>query len=78
MQPPSHSEQLKVAFPEEHVMLLTLNRPAVMNTMTPTLANDINRLLNWFDDQPSLWYVDRGITKPLYRLRSIDVSGSLL
>jgi hypothetical protein len=55
LQLPAHSNELKVSLPEEHVLLLTLNRPKFMNAMTPTLHNDINNLLNWFDDEPNLW-----------------------
>ncbi|EGO18914.1 hypothetical protein SERLADRAFT_353000 [Serpula lacrymans var. lacrymans S7.9] len=55
MQPPQHSDELNVSFPAEHVMLLTLTRPIQLNAMTPTMNNDIGALLNWFDDEPSLW-----------------------
>ncbi|KAH7923785.1 ClpP/crotonase [Leucogyrophana mollusca] len=57
LQPPSHSDELKVSFPQEHVMLLTLNRPRHLNAMTPQLTSDIATILNWFDDEPSLWVV---------------------
>lgn len=54
---PSTSDELKVSFPAEHVLLLTFNRPKALNAMTPTLHADIQAVLNWFDDEPSLWYV---------------------
>lgn len=54
---PQHSEQLLVDFPDEHVLLLTLNRPKALNAMTPVMEADINNLLNWFDEEPSLWSV---------------------
>ncbi|PCH34085.1 enoyl-CoA hydratase/carnithine racemase [Wolfiporia cocos MD-104 SS10] len=57
LQPPPHSGEIKVAFPREHVMLLTFNRPKSLNAMTPTMRDDIHRLLEWFDDEPSLWVV---------------------
>ncbi|KAF9218553.1 ClpP/crotonase [Gyrodon lividus] len=57
MQPPSHSDELKVSFPQERVMLLTLNRPRNLNAMTPQLTSDIASVLRWFDDEPSLWVV---------------------
>lgn len=55
MQIPEHSDEIKVDFPAEHVMLLTMNRPAALNTMTPTLEADLKTLLDWFDGVPELW-----------------------
>ncbi|EJC99128.1 ClpP/crotonase [Fomitiporia mediterranea MF3/22] len=52
---PTTSNELIVAFPAEHVMQLTLNRPAARNAMSTTLEEDIGRTLAWFDAQPSLW-----------------------
>jgi hypothetical protein len=56
-QPPGHLNELIVSVPEAHILVLALNRPKFMNAMTPTLHNDINNLLNWFDDEPNLWWV---------------------
>ncbi|KAH8111856.1 ClpP/crotonase [Phellopilus nigrolimitatus] len=53
--PPAISDALKVSFPAAHVVLLTLNRPAARNAMSPGLQADIERTLAWFDDEPSLW-----------------------
>jgi enoyl-CoA hydratase/carnithine racemase len=53
--PPAHSNELKVSIPEAHVLLLTFNRPASLNAMSPNLADDIRSVLDWFDDQPDLW-----------------------
>jgi enoyl-CoA hydratase/carnithine racemase len=53
--PPVHSSELEVSIPEEHVLLLTFNRPASLNAMSPTMAKDISSVLKWFDDQPNLW-----------------------
>ena len=55
MSTPTHTDQLLVSFPEEHVLLITLNRPRVLNTMTPAMEADIKVLLDWFDDEPNLW-----------------------
>ncbi|TEB18552.1 enoyl-CoA hydratase/carnithine racemase [Coprinellus micaceus] len=55
IQPPHTSEQLLVSFPAEHVLLLTLNRPKQLNAMTPQMQNDLKQVLNWFEDEPSLW-----------------------
>jgi enoyl-CoA hydratase/carnithine racemase len=57
LHPPSHSDELKVSFPQDHVMLLTLARPRHLNAMTPQLTSDITAILRWFDDEPSLWVV---------------------
>ena len=38
-------------------MLLTFNRPKALNALTFTMEEDINRILNWFDNEPSLWFV---------------------
>lgn len=52
---PSHSDELKVEFPAEHVLLLIFNRPKSLNAMTPTLQSDIKNVLDWFDSEPALW-----------------------
>ncbi|KAH9920220.1 enoyl-CoA hydratase/carnithine racemase [Epithele typhae] len=54
-QPPAHSEEVKLSFPQEHVMLLTFNRPKSLNAITPTMTSDIKTILDWFDNEPSLW-----------------------
>ena len=56
-QPPDHSSELKVAFPAKHVLLLTFNRPKSLNAMTPQMTNDLKTVLNWFEEEPELWYV---------------------
>ncbi|KAF8346096.1 enoyl-CoA hydratase/carnithine racemase [Amanita rubescens] len=53
--PPSVSDELRLDFPAEHVLLLTLNRPWALNAMTPTMAHDLGRVLNWFEGEPRLW-----------------------
>ncbi|KAI3595797.1 enoyl-hydratase [Moniliophthora roreri] len=55
--PPPHSDQLIVSFPAEHVMLLTLNRPKSLNAMSPQMAKDLQVVLGWFNEEPSLWVV---------------------
>jgi len=54
---PKTSEQLLVSFPAEHVLLLTFNRPKQLNAMTPEMSEDLRVVLNWFEDEPSLWWV---------------------
>jgi len=52
---PPHSDEVKVSFPTERVLLLTLNRPQTLNAMTPQMEKDIKAVLNWFESEPSLW-----------------------
>lgn len=57
LQPPAHSELVKVAFPVPHVLLLSLNRPSALNAMSQAMHADINAMLDWFEHEPELWYV---------------------
>ncbi|KAG6876756.1 hypothetical protein C0993_000606 [Termitomyces sp. T159_Od127] len=51
LQPPVHSSELKVDFPADHVLLLTLNRPRSLNAMTPTMAEDLEKKSRWNNSQ---------------------------
>lgn len=55
--PPQHSNELLVSFPSNHVLQLTLNRPKSLNAMTPQMSDDLKKVLDWFEDEPSLWVV---------------------
>ncbi|KAF5313323.1 hypothetical protein D9611_008648 [Ephemerocybe angulata] len=55
--PPPTSSELIVSSPAEHVLLLTFNRPKQLNAMTPQMSADLRAVLNWFEDEPSLWVV---------------------
>ncbi|KAF9055721.1 enoyl-CoA hydratase/carnithine racemase [Panaeolus papilionaceus] len=57
LQPPAHSEEVKVAFPAPHILLLTFNRPKSLNAMTPQMSDSLKRLLDWFENEPELWVV---------------------
>jgi len=57
LSPPPTSEELLVAFPAEHVLQLTFNRTKQLNAMTPRMSADLRRVLNWFEEEPSLWVV---------------------
>ncbi|KAF9476925.1 enoyl-CoA hydratase [Pholiota conissans] len=57
LQPPKHSDQIKVAFPVDHALLLTFNRPKSLNAMTPQMTEDLKALLDWFEEEPELWVV---------------------
>jgi len=52
---PPHYVDLKVSIPDEHVLLIILNRPKSLNAMTPTMAEDLKRVLDWFEQEPELW-----------------------
>ena len=54
---PKHSEDVVVSIPAEHVLQLTLNRPKTLNAMTPSMQEGIRVILDWFDEEPSLWSV---------------------
>ncbi|KAL6304903.1 enoyl-CoA hydratase/carnithine racemase [Sparassis latifolia] len=56
-QVPAHSNEVRVAIPQAHVLLLTFNRPKALNAMTPTMTEDIKNILDWFENEPSLWAV---------------------
>ncbi|KIN99969.1 hypothetical protein M404DRAFT_16430 [Pisolithus tinctorius Marx 270] len=52
---PSSSPELSVSIPQEHTLLLALNRPLQRNAITPDLTREIAHVLDWFDNEPSLW-----------------------
>ncbi|KAA1471464.1 ClpP/crotonase [Dentipellis sp. KUC8613] len=54
---PSHSDEVKTSFPQDHVMVISFNRPRSLNAMTPQMESDIKKLLDWFDEEPGLWVV---------------------
>ncbi|TFY76591.1 hypothetical protein EWM64_g7422 [Hericium alpestre] len=54
---PPHSDEVRVWFPREHIMVLSFNRPRSLNAMTPQMESDIKKLLDWFDEEPYLWAV---------------------
>lgn len=43
-----------VAFPSPGVILLSMNRPQALNAMSHHLHNILNKLLDWFEAEPSL------------------------
>lgn len=55
--PVALSNQTKISFPSQHVLLLTLNRPEALNAMTAEMERDIAMLMNWFDNEPELWVI---------------------
>ncbi|THH09821.1 hypothetical protein EW146_g8564 [Bondarzewia mesenterica] len=55
--PPALSDEITICFPEDHVLVVRMNRPRSLNAMTPQMASDIKAVFDWFDDEPSLWVV---------------------
>ncbi|KAJ7240484.1 enoyl-CoA hydratase/carnithine racemase [Mycena rebaudengoi] len=55
--PPVVSEEVLFSIPQEHVLLVTLNRPKSLNALTPRMAEDMRAVLNWFENEPTLWVV---------------------
>ncbi|KAJ7211380.1 enoyl-CoA hydratase [Mycena pura] len=55
--PPAVSSEILLSFPKDHVLLVTLNRPRSLNALTPEMTNGLREVLNWFEDEPSLWVV---------------------
>lgn len=53
--PPKTSSQLQVSFPIPHAILLTFNRPASRNAMNPEMEADIERIMDWFEQEEQLW-----------------------
>lgn len=51
---PPHCPGCTITFPSPHILLLTLSRPAQMNSITHTMNWHITHLFRWFDSQPSL------------------------
>ncbi|CAK5274794.1 unnamed protein product [Mycena citricolor] len=54
---PPTSEEIVVSIPQEHVLLITFNRPRSLNAMTPQMSEDVARVMAWFEDEASLWVV---------------------
>ncbi|PVF98255.1 ClpP/crotonase [Serendipita vermifera] len=55
--PPATGDHLITSCPATHVLLLVLNRPKALNAMTPELQEDIERVLDWAEEEPEVWVV---------------------
>ncbi|KAG9006458.1 hypothetical protein FRB90_009899 [Tulasnella sp. 427] len=55
--PKRSPENVLVSFPPDlpHVIVVTMNRTAAMNAMTAELRDDIGRIMDYFENEPSLW-----------------------
>ncbi|KAK4699190.1 hypothetical protein P7C70_g7072, partial [Phenoliferia sp. Uapishka_3] len=55
---PAVGEHLHVSYAENNkVLVLRLNRPKSLNAMTMELESDLCRVLDWFENEPTLWAV---------------------
>lgn len=52
--PYPHQSACLVGFPSIHVLLVTLNRPEVMNCLTMENSIELALLWRWYDNEPSL------------------------
>jgi enoyl-CoA hydratase/carnithine racemase len=69
---PATGEHLIVSNPATHVLLLILNRPKALNAMTPELQEDIERILDWAEAEPEVWFVR---VSQLFLARNDNVPG---
>ncbi|KAG8736918.1 hypothetical protein FRC10_008757 [Ceratobasidium sp. 414] len=55
--PPEHRPHVALSYPGKHILQLTLNRPKALNAMTQELRDDIEKIMDWFESENSLWVV---------------------
>jgi enoyl-CoA hydratase/carnithine racemase len=51
--PPALKDVL-LSFPAAGIILVTLNRPKLLNSLTQSCHEELHRLWEWFDSEPSL------------------------
>ncbi|KIS69560.1 uncharacterized protein UMAG_02097 [Mycosarcoma maydis] len=54
---PKVGSHLILTIPARHVLQMTLNRPKQLNSMTDAMEEDICRVFDWFETEPSLWVI---------------------
>ncbi|KAF2136001.1 uncharacterized protein K452DRAFT_329916 [Aplosporella prunicola CBS 121167] len=52
---PLQYQHFHVSFPQERVVLVTLNRPEKLNCIDNATSNEIKNIWEWFDEDESLW-----------------------
>ncbi|OAV98954.1 hypothetical protein PTTG_02479 [Puccinia triticina 1-1 BBBD Race 1] len=58
MKQPSHGPTVKSTFLEGgRVLMVALNRPKELNTMTDQMQADLERVLDWAEEEPSVWAI---------------------
>ena len=55
--PPALDFRSEVLFtyPQPHTLLVTLNRPAKLNTFFTEISTMMTRFLDWADAEPEIW-----------------------
>ena len=53
---PSHGDEIIVSLLAPHVLLLTLNRPKVLNAVSQRMTDGIDRILNWAEQEGEIWW----------------------
>ena len=51
---PPHVDGVAISFPTPQILLVTLNRPKQMNSVTHTMNWQLQQLFEWYDEQPGL------------------------
>lgn len=54
---PSVGEHLILTTPAPHILMMKMNRPRQLNAMSYDMEKDMEKTLNWFEEEPSLWVV---------------------
>lgn len=54
---PPHSDGIIASIPAPHILVLSLNRPKVLNAMSTAMSDDLRRIMDWFEEEPELWCV---------------------
>jgi len=53
---PSHCDEIIVSLPAPHVLLLTLNRPKLLNAVSPQMSDSIDHILDWAEQEGEVWW----------------------
>lgn len=51
---PRAAKHFKTSFPDPNILLVTINRPEVLNSLTVEASYELDRVFKWFDNETSL------------------------
>lgn len=51
---PTAVEHCEISFPAPHVLLVVINRPKTLNSLSVEASYELDQIFQWFDDEPSL------------------------
>lgn len=54
---PVVGDHLVVTFPAPKTLVLRMNRPSALNAMTRGMEDDLERMLDWAEETPSVWVI---------------------